>query len=458
MELLCKELDARTANTRVMNCLPNDLRRFYLLLQGKERQEALFFCFSPPFLRFHLTSLASVPRPVSLHPLNTYLQNGILISSTLLQQDRILQLTFQTSLGECFFISEFFDKHPNYHLIQSDGKVLFSLHPLERTHYHLPLKRSTPSFKPPIWSSHQEVEQAYHKWEEEWEFAKQKKAMLTEAAQESRKLLKKEQLLSENLTQCSHWEEVQHEGELIKSQLSLMKKGASSIAIHDWQTDRPVVLSLDPSKTPLEEMAARFRKAKKLQAGIEPLTQFLKRVQEDLEKIKQKERKIECAASVDDLSFLRDAPSAQTSRPGGKGDRKAASVIYREYFSASGFRIWVGKNAKANDRLTFQLANGRDWWLHIRGCPGSHVVIRVAKDQEPDPETLNDALQLALYFSKARPSGEGEVCVTQRKYVSKLGKAGLAQISKHQSKPVRLDLDRIKALQERQDYSSSLKR
>lgn len=111
-------------------------------------------------------------------------------------------------------------------------------------------------------------------------------------------------------------------------------------------------------------------------------------------------------------------------------------------------KIWVGKNAKMNEKLTFQLANGRDWWLHVSGYPGSHVIIKMNKDQEPDPETLKDAFQLALYHSKARDMGEGEICFTQRKYVSRLGrkKTGLVQISKHQTAWIRADPVRLQAL------------
>lgn len=262
-----------------------------------------------------------------------------------------------------------------------------------------------------------------------------------------KKLQKKEQEILENLQQCSRWAERQHEGELIKSQFSSIKKGAATLTVYDWLTDQQIVLTLDPSKSPQEEMTTRFRKAKKLQAGISPLKRFLESVQKELQRVKQKEHLIDQVSSINELLSLKEkieVPIRQVD----KSFRKT-SPIYREFFSASGLTIWVGKSAKANDRLTFQLANGRDWWLHIRGFPGSHVIIRVAKDQKPDPDTLKDAMQLALYFSKARTSGEGEVCVTQRKYVLKLGKAGQAQVSLHQTHWVKLDLERIHALHNR---------
>jgi len=29
-----------------------------------------------------------------------------------------------------------------------------------------------------------------------------------------------------------------------------------------------------------------------------------------------------------------------------------------------------------NDELTLKERDNKDWWMHVAGCPGSHVVIR----------------------------------------------------------------------------------
>jgi predicted ribosome quality control (RQC) complex YloA/Tae2 family protein len=447
MEILCKELQERVSNFKVVDCFPHDLRRFFLILHGSKRQEALFFCFAPPFLRFHLSDLPT-SRAHSSHPLLSFLQGATLNLVNLLQQDRILQLTFSTLQGERRFIAEFFSKHPNYYLIQPDGKILFALHPHPQTHYQLPPLHSFVS-KPPQWLSHREVEQAYMEIEKQWELAKEKQHLQTLLFKQLKSLQKKEQKLLESLKECAQWSQIQHEGDLIKSCFASIKRGTSSLYVHDWMTDQPYYLTLDPTKTPQEEMAARYKRAKKLQAGQAPLTQHLERTQKELHFIEQQQQTLQLLKTAEELAaFTQAAPSPLQPI---KAVSAVPQLIYKEYQSATGVKIWVGKNAKANDRLTFQLANGRDWWLHVRGCPGSHVLIRLNKDQEPDSETLQDALQLALYYSKARHQGEGEICYTQRKYVSRLGqkKAGLVQISKHQTAWIRLDPARLQALKER---------
>src|SRR6185295_17731738 len=70
-----------------------------------------------------------------------------------------------------------------------------------------------------------------------------------------------------------------------------------------------------------------------------------------------------------------------------------------------GFTILVGKGARDNDVLTFQVADPDDLWLHVSGWSGSHVVIRAAPDgEEPPREVVEFAARLAAWHSKARGS------------------------------------------------------
>ena len=452
MLVLCNELHQRVAGFKVVNCVPNNRKRFSLILRHQTHQEALFFCFEPPFLRFHLSSTTSFVKDNSPHPLLPFLQGAILREACLLQEDRILQLSFQTSAGEKLFVAEFFSRHPNYYLLNPNGSILFALHSLNRSHYQLPPRPLSKTAEPPRWLSHRETEQAYLEFEQKWEFEKEKKALQTHLAKQFKKLEKKEQELLQALERCTQWAKIQHEGELIKAHLSTIKKGSSSIDVQDWITNNSYHLILDPSKTPQEEMTARFRRAKKLQTGLEPLTHQLEQTRDHLQQIRQQQHQLDFLANKQEVASFK-AKEILLPQP----IEKAASAttlpsIYREYLSKKGLKIWVGKNAKANDQLTFRLARGRDWWLHIKGCPGSHVIIRLEKDPQPDSETIEDALLLALLYSKAKKQGEGEVCITQRKYVARMGKGGQAgqvQISKHRTVWVRFDQDRYDALKVR---------
>jgi predicted ribosome quality control (RQC) complex YloA/Tae2 family protein len=106
----------------------------------------------------------------------------------------------------------------------------------------------------------------------------------------------------------------------------------------------------------------------------------------------------------------------------GRGaDRKpAVDDVARRFTSPDGMEVLVGKSARDNDVLTFQLASQRDFWLHVAGASGSHVVIRNPDGVESPPrETLRFAAALAVRHSKAKAAGRSTVHVARVKDVAK---------------------------------------
>jgi predicted ribosome quality control (RQC) complex YloA/Tae2 family protein len=108
----------------------------------------------------------------------------------------------------------------------------------------------------------------------------------------------------------------------------------------------------------------------------------------------------------------------------------------------------VGKTAKDNDHLTFKVGKPDDLWLHARGTPGSHVIVRLEKGQSIPHETLKDAATLTLWFSDLRKSGKGEVIYTLRKFVKKAKgqKPGVVQVTRDKSMWIECKDERLERL------------
>jgi len=87
-------------------------------------------------------------------------------------------------------------------------------------------------------------------------------------------------------------------------------------------------------------------------------------------------------------------------------------------YQIDGYLIMMGRDAKSNDYLTFIEAENEDIWLHVKGVPGSHVVIRV-RENLPTPEILKYAAELAKKNSKAQKDQPATVVYCQRKFVKK---------------------------------------
>ncbi len=90
-----------------------------------------------------------------------------------------------------------------------------------------------------------------------------------------------------------------------------------------------------------------------------------------------------------------------------------------EYRLPGGWQVLAGRTDAANDYLSLRLARPGDLWFHIRGMPGSHVVLRVPPETEPDRATQELAAAIAAYHSKARGAGTVAVSCTEARHVSK---------------------------------------
>lgn len=90
-----------------------------------------------------------------------------------------------------------------------------------------------------------------------------------------------------------------------------------------------------------------------------------------------------------------------------------------EYELPGGWIVRAGKTDGDNERLSLKIAGPKDWWFHVRGMPGSHVVLEVSGKEQPDKATLKQAAAIAAYHSKARNGGTVAVSCTRAKNVSK---------------------------------------
>lgn len=126
----------------------------------------------------------------------------------------------------------------------------------------------------------------------------------------------------------------------------------------------------------------------------------------DLQEIRQE---------LTDTGYLRRPSKARD-----RGKRVASKPM--EFRSSSGLRISVGKNNTQNDLLTTKQAFKSDLWFHTQKIHGSHVILWTEGGQ-PDLTSIQEAAQLAAWFSQGRESGKVAVDYTPVKYVKKPGGA-----------------------------------
>lgn len=86
-------------------------------------------------------------------------------------------------------------------------------------------------------------------------------------------------------------------------------------------------------------------------------------------------------------------------------------------YDIDGFVVYLGKDAKSNDYLTFELSNEDDLWFHAKSIPGSHVLIKV-KDKLPSEQVIKKVAEIAAKNSKHKEDNV-TVLYCKKKFVTK---------------------------------------
>lgn len=193
--------------------------------------------------------------------------------------------------------------------------------------------------------------------------------------------------------------------------------------------DKQFVIQLDPDQTPVEQAEAWFKRAAKLERAAEIIPERRKQLAAELAFLAQMAEDLQQATNQPELQAVRTELEAAGLLPRTVSQTKAKAASKTKagkapeaqllrYYSPQGFEIVVGRNARQNEEVTFGVAKAEDIWLHARGAPGSHVIIRNG-GQPVQPETLHMAAQLAAYYSKLRGEKAATVIFTPRRFISR---------------------------------------
>ena len=239
--------------------------------------------------------------------------------------------------------------------------------------------------------------------------------------------------------------------DLLLAQASELPAGRTSLRLPDlFQPGQPeVTIPLEPRLTALQNATRYARQFRKSSRAIPRILTRLEAVRAELAALEEKQEQLDRTTSPVDPEPAPAPPDPTPSpTPSGARPRHSSreevgaelSKLARRFVSSEGLTILVGRGNRQNDALTGKVARGHDFWLHVAGYSGSHVVLRNPdRRSEPSEPSLLEAAQLAAYFSQARNAPRVEVHYTQKKFVSKSrgGKPGVVRLRRYQSIAVR---------------------
>ena len=436
----------------------------------------LYICAEPHLGRLHFVS-KKYPNPLTppsfCQFLRAHVEGGRI--ETIMQQpgDRLVYLTIRKDRKACVLVVALLGNRTNILLLNEKYLLLQSL---KESRFQIGERfvppgtgsSSTQSYVP-LWTKHDlqkhedetasfaakypvsaAMEAYYDKKEEEGH----QRTLYDQQLAHTKKMLRlakgKLRALEADLQKAERYREYARYGELMKSALHDMHKGQETATLTDYFDSAlpTVTLPLDPSKDPVRNMEDYFHKHHKYLGAQKHLMPRIEMQYEKIAKLEEQLTQIE-QGIMDPAFSLKTGQTRQPPPPPRPSKIKPQPAQgYRMYTSAEGIPILVGKTAKDNDHLTFKVGNPDDLWLHARGTPGSHVIVRLEKGQTVPHETLKDAATLTLWFSDLRKSGKGEVIYTLRKFVKKgTGfKPGAVQVTRDKSMWIELKDDRLERL------------
>lgn len=231
--------------------------------------------------------------------------------------------------------------------------------------------------------------------------------------------VKKYDLQKKQLDDTQKREKYRIYGELLNTYGYSAETGAKSIEALNYYTNEMVTIPLDPTLTANENAKKYFEKYQKLKRTYEALTELIKETGDEIEHLESISNSLDIALKEEDLAQIKEEliESGYIKRKGGAKREKITSRPFH-YISSDGYHIYVGKNNYQNEELTFKLATGNDWWFHVKGIAGSHVIVKSNGEELPD-RVFEEAGRLAAHYSQARGQEKVEVDYTQKKNVKK---------------------------------------
>ncbi len=250
--------------------------------------------------------------------------------------------------------------------------------------------------------------------------------------------------LEHELAEATVGDELRRAGEAILANQWQLAHGAERLETDD------LVVTLDRTLTPVENAQRYFARYRKAREATERVPAMIDATRLLLRHLGELETLVRLAAGPEAIRALRRevaeatgnaAPSEPTprSRTGRDKRQPASKGTFRRVSVAPGWDALVGTSAQGNAHVTFDLARPDDVWLHARGVPGAHVILRADSHTSPPPETVERAAQLAAWHSGARESGLVDVDVAPRRHVRSIphGPPGLVRYAHEQTLRVR---------------------
>ena len=244
------------------------------------------------------------------------------------------------------------------------------------------------------------------------------------------RLTRKMALQEKELEATYDRERLRQLGDILTANIHRITKGQTKVTCEDFYDENmaPVEIPLSPLLSPQQNAAKFYKDYTRMKNAEKELTHQLELGETELSYLKSVLEELNRAQTDAELEEIRQELQEQgyLRQEAGRKRPRQGKLTPMRFESTDGYPIYVGRNNRQNEELTFRLARKDDIWCHASKVPGSHVIISCGGATPPD-DTITQAAQLAAYYSETGDGQNVAVDVTPVRQVKKIpgGKPGM---------------------------------
>ncbi len=201
-----------------------------------------------------------------------------------------------------------------------------------------------------------------------------------------------------------------------------------TIRVFDYITEKDIEIKVANVKNIKSSLDNYFDKARNEKINYNKSLELFSKTEKRYFKFIEYQKKISDSENYNDFIELINELKLGNTKMNEKDINKEYN--FKEYIAFGKYKIYVGRDSTNNDILTTRFAKQNDFWFHVRGSSGSHVVLRVENTKEVIPKNVLKAVaSLAAFHSKAKNAGVVPVVFTLKKYVVKKKGMNVGQVA-----------------------------
>lgn len=277
-----------------------------------------------------------------------------------------------------------------------------------------------------------------------------RRALVRSIKRRTKQLQRRLEHIEADLQRADESESLRKQATLLLAHAHAIPKGARRVTLRDWDfhaSDAPspgeVEISIGEGRSPAQQAEVLYRQAKRLSRGASVAverTRITRDEQDELAALLAEAREAASPAELESVEAELVRRGIHHRRSEKHPSQSAAPrAPYRAFRASDGSTIMVGRSSRDNDQLTFRVARGSDLWLHARGAPGSHVVVRPPPSgSSVSGEALVDAATLAAHFSRLKGDANPDVQYAKRSQLRRVRGGAPGQVVVHNERVIAL--------------------